>query len=127
GGISPMAKKAAPKAAKPKAASAGAEKKAKSRTKADIYAALADSTGLSKKEVASVFDHLVELIKTALGTRGAGQSVVPGLIKLTARIRPATKAGPKRTPSTKQIEHRPAKPESRVVRARPLKALKEMV
>jgi nucleoid DNA-binding protein len=122
-----MAKKAAPKAAEPKAASASTEKKAKSRTKAEIFAALAESTGLSKKEISSVFDHLVELIKTDLSKKGPGQFVVPGLLKLKVTIKPATKAGPKLNPFTKQMENRPAKPVSRVVRARPLKALKEMV
>jgi nucleoid DNA-binding protein len=113
-----MAKKAATKAAEPKI---------KTRTKAEIYAALAESSGLSKKQVAAVFDHLAELIKNDLGKKGPGQFVVPGLIKLKVAIKPATKAGPKLNPFTKQMENRPAKPASRVVRARPLKALKEMV
>ncbi len=78
-----MAKKAAPKAAEPKAAPAPAEKKAaKPRTKGEIFAKLAESTGLSKKQISSVFDGLSELIKAELGKKGPGLFVVPGLLKL---------------------------------------------
>lgn len=122
-----MAKKAAPKAAEAKAAPAAAEKKSKPRTKAEIFAKLSESTGLSKKQVASVFEQLAELIQTDLSKKGPGQFVVPGLLKLKVAIKPATKAGPKRNPFTGEMENRPAKPASRTVRARPLKALKEMV
>ncbi len=122
-----MAKKAAPKAAEPKAASAGSEKKAKSRTKAEIYAALAESSGVSKKQVATLFDNLVNLIKTDLGKKGPGQFTVPGLIKLKVAIKPATKARRGVDPFTKQMRDYPAKPASRTVRARALKALKDMV
>ena len=119
-----MAKKAAPKAADK---AAGSEKKAKQRTKAEVYTKLAESTGLSKKQVAAVFDHLAELIKNDLGKKGPGQFVVPGLLKLKVRIKPATKAGQRLNPFTKQMMNVPAKPASRVVRALPLKSLKEMV
>ena len=122
-----MAKKAAPKAAAAKAASAGSEKKAKPRTKAEIYTKLAESSGLSKKQVATVFDNLAELIKDDLGKKGPGQFVVPGLLKLKVRIKPATKAGQRLNPFTKQMMNVPAKPASRVVRALPLKSLKDLV
>ena len=49
-----MAKKAAPKAAEPKAAAATGEKKSKQRSKAEIYTKLAETSGLSKKRVVSV-------------------------------------------------------------------------
>jgi nucleoid DNA-binding protein len=124
-----MAKKAAPaaKAAKPKAASAATEKKAKSRTKAEIYGALAESTGLSKKQVASVFEQLAELIKADLGKKGPQQFTVPGLLKLYVRVKPATPAVRKPDPFTKQMRDYPAKPATRKVRARPLKALNDLI
>jgi nucleoid DNA-binding protein len=122
-----MAKKAAPKAAKPKAASAGTEKKAKSRTKAEIYASLAESSGLTKKQIAAVFDQLVELIKTDLGKKGPGEFTVPGLLKLSVKLKPATPARRGIDPFTKQMRDYPAKPASRKVRARALKALNDMV
>jgi nucleoid DNA-binding protein len=122
-----MAKKAATKAAEPKAASAGTEKKPKSRTKAEIYAKLAESTGLSKKQVAGVFDGLSELIKNELGKKGPGLFVVPGLLKIKVVRKPATKAQRKMNPFTKQMQDYPAKPARNVVKALPLKSLKEMV
>ena len=121
-----MAKKAAPKAAAAKAAPA-AEKKVKLRTKAELYAKLAEASGLSKKQVATVFEQLAEVIKADLSKKGPGQFVVPGLIKLRVAIKPATKAGMKKNSFTGEMKFQEAKPASRTVRARPLKALKDMV
>ena len=123
-----MAKKAAPKAAEPKAAPAGAEKKTvKPRTKGEVFSKLAESTGLSKKQITSVFDGLSELIKAELGKKGPGVFVIPGLLKLKRDHKPATKAGQRVNPFTKQMQMYPAKPARNVVKARPLKSLKEMV
>jgi nucleoid DNA-binding protein len=112
-----MAKKAAPTTGS----------KAKQRSKAEIYSKLAESSGLTKKQVSTVFDNLAELIKNDLGKKGPGQFVVPGLLKLKVRIKPATKAGQRLNPFTKQMMSVPAKPASRVVRALPLKSLKDLV
>ena len=78
-----MAKKAAPKAAEPKAAPAPADKKvSKPKTKGEIFAKLAETTGLTKKQISSVFDGLSEVIKVELGKKGPGLFVIPGLLKL---------------------------------------------
>ena len=123
-----MAKKAAPKAAEPKAAPAPVEKKAaKPRTKGEIFAKLAESTGLSKKQISTVFDGMSELIKAELGKKGPGIFVVPGLLKLKVVRKPATKAGQRLNPFTKEMMNVPAKPARNVVKALPLKSLKEMV
>jgi nucleoid DNA-binding protein len=99
----------------------------KLKTKGEIYATLAQSSGLSKKEVASVFDGLSELIKGELGKRGPGQFVIPGLLKLKVQRKPATKAKQGINPFTKQPMLVKAKPARNVVKALPLKSLKEMV
>ena len=122
-----MAKKAAPKAAAPKAAAASSEKKAKQRTKAEIFAKLAEDSGLSKKQISTVFEHLAELIKSELGKKGPGVFVVPGLLKLKVVRKPATKAGERLNPFTKVMMKVEAKPARNVVKALPLKSLKEMV
>jgi hypothetical protein len=122
-----MAKKAAPRAAEPKAASATGEKKAKQRSKAEIYTKLSETSGLSKKQIAAVFDSLSELIKNDLGKKGPGLFVVPGLLKIKVVRKPATKATRKVNPFTKQMQDYPAKPARNVVKALPLKTLKEMV
>jgi nucleoid DNA-binding protein len=125
-----MAKKAAPKAeAKPAPAPAKAEasKSPKSATKAEIYTALADKTGLGKKEIAKVFSALSELIAKDLGKKGPGLFVVPGLLKLKVVRKPATKAKQGVNPFTKEPMTIKAKPARNVVKAVPMKALKELV
>jgi len=124
-----MAKKAAPKAAPKAAESKPAEKAAAPRaaTKAEIYTSLAEKSGLSKKEVATVFTALTELISKELGKKGPGLFVVPGLLKLKVVRKPATKAKQGVNPFTQQPMTIKAKPARNVVKAVPMKALKELV
>jgi nucleoid DNA-binding protein len=123
-----MAKKAAPKSADPKMGSAPGEKPSgKLATKGEIYAKLAHSTGLSKKQIAGVFDGLSNMIKGELGKKGPGVFVVPGLLKLKVVRKPATKAKQGINPFTKQPMIYKAKPARNVVKALALKSLKEMV
>ena len=134
-----MAKKAAPKAAQGKAAPAPAAKAAPKATdtpaparpkpanRAEVYTALAETTGLGKKEVTAVFSALGALIAKELAKNGPGQFVVPGLLKLKVVRKPATKARPGTNPFTGEPMTIQAKPARNVVRALPLKALKEMV
>lgn len=125
-----MAKKAAPKAAEPKAA-APAEKKAdraKPATKADVFAHIAEKTTLSKKQVAGVFAALNELITRELGKKGPGLFQVPGLLKLKVVRKPATKAKQVANPfKPGEMMTVKAKPARNVIKASPLKALKDSV
>jgi nucleoid DNA-binding protein len=113
-----MAKKAA------KAAGAGGTK---SVTKGEIYTALGEKTGLTKKQIAGVFDALSDLIGRELGKKGPGLFVVPGLLKLKVVRKPATKAKQGINPFTKQPMTIKAKPARNVIKALPLKALKDLV
>jgi nucleoid DNA-binding protein len=129
-----MAKKAAPKPAEAKPAPAPAKKaekaaapKAKPATKSEIYASLAEKTNLSKKEIASVFEAMSELIAKDLGKKGPGIFVVPGLLKLKIVDKPATKARPGINPFTKEPTTIKAKPARKAVKAVLLKSLKELV
>jgi nucleoid DNA-binding protein len=123
-----MAKKAAPKAADPKPASPTGEKaSSKLATKGEIFTKLAHTSGLSKKQIATVFDGLSDLIKGELGKKGPGVFVIPGLLKLKVVRKPATKAKKGINPFTKQPMEYKAKPARNVVKALPLKSLKEMV
>ncbi len=75
-----MAKKAAPKAAEPKVAPPAGEKAStKPATKTEFYATLAEKTGLTKKQVSSVFEAFHELHGKELGKKGPGLLTVPGL------------------------------------------------
>jgi nucleoid DNA-binding protein len=128
-----MAKKAASRAPGPKTAPAPAAKAAskaagpRAATKAELYAALAEKTGLGKKEIAGVFSALNELIGKELGKKGPGQFVVPGLLKLKVVRKPATKAKQGINPFSREPMTIKAKPARNVVRASPMKALRELV
>ena len=52
----------------------------KPANKAVVYTALAEPTGLGKKQVIAVFAALGALIAKELGKKGPGQVVVPGLL-----------------------------------------------
>jgi nucleoid DNA-binding protein len=105
-----------------------AENKVKSMTKSAVYQEVAGATNLSRKQVAEVFDALAQLIKRELGKKGPGAFTVPGLLKLKLRKRPATKAGTRPNPfKPGEMMAVKARPASNVVKALPLKSLKEMV
>ena len=123
-----MAKKAAPKAADPKVAAPTGEKvSTKPATKTEIYASLAEKTGLSKKQVTSVFDAFFELHGKELGKKGPGILTIPGLYKIKVVHKPATKARPGFNPATKQPIMIKAKPARKVIKVQPLKALKDLI
>ena len=101
----------------------------KARTKSQIFSDISDKTGLTRKEIAGVFDAMTDLIKRDLGRRGPGQFTVPGLMKIQKVHKP-------RRPARKNVPNPfrpgemmdiPAKPPTNVVKVRPLKSLKEMV
>jgi nucleoid DNA-binding protein len=101
-------------------------KSAKSATKSEILTNIAKATELSRKQVTSVFDALSSQIKDAVGKKGPGAFALPGLLKIIVIQKPAT---PKRkgiNPFTKQEQVFAAKPARKVIKVRPLKALKDM-
>ena len=126
-----MAKKAASRAAESKAAPASAEKSSsgqpKAATKAEIYTTLSEKTGLTKKDISSVFTAMNELIGKELGKKGPGIFVVPSLLKLRVVRKPATKAKQGVNPFTKEPMTIKAKPARNVIKAVPLKGLKDLV
>ena len=99
----------------------------KSPSKSEIFAAIAGATGLAKKQVAEVFQALAGEFAKAVGKKGNGEFVLPGLAKVTVQHKPATKARKGINPFTKQEVMFKAKPARNVVKVRPLKALKDMV
>ncbi len=134
------AKKKAPKrkAAKKKAATRRPAKKKASTakrkpairskmTKTAILSAIADETELSKKQVDAVLEELESLIERHIRKGGAGEFTLPGLLKVRAVKRPATKKRMGRNPATGEEIVIGPKPASIRVRATALKRLKEMV
>ena len=101
--------------------------KDKPRTKSEVMTVLADQAGISKKEVAAVFDGMSQMMAADLKKGNAGVFNVPGLMKVTVQRKPATKARKGINPFTGEETVFKAKPARNVVKVRPLKALKELV
>ena len=121
---------AAPKAAKPAKVLVPLSKvqpSAAPRTKSEIYSVLADTTGLSKKDVSTLFASLSDLVSKDVGKKGCGLFTIPGLMKVRRINKPATKARKGINPFTGEETTFKAKPARNVVKIRPLKALKDMV
>ncbi|HMN96915.1 MAG TPA: HU family DNA-binding protein [Phycisphaerales bacterium] len=100
----------------------------KPRTKSQIITDIAEATDLTRKQVSSVFEAMASLMKKDLSKRGPEVFVVPGLMKVTVRNKPATKAGMRPNPfAPGEMMQVKAKPASRIARIRAMKALKEML
>ena len=100
---------------------------AKPATKSEILSKIAEATQLSRKQVASVFDALSDQIKAAVGKKGPGVFALTGLMKIMVVHKPATPEHKGINPFTKMEQVFAAKPARKVVKVRPLKALKDMV
>ncbi len=97
-------------------------------TKSEIYAKIVADTGLTRKDVAAVFDSLNGQIRKNLAGRGApGTFTVPGLLKMRVVTKPARKARKGVNPFTGEEMVFKAKPASQVVKVSALKGLKDMV
>jgi nucleoid DNA-binding protein len=95
-------------------------------SKTQILDAIAESTELSRKQVGAVLDSLTDIIEGHLKKNGAGEFVLPGLMKMVTVRKPAVKARKGINPFTKEEVTFKAKPASTVVKIRPLKKLKDM-
>ena len=102
-------------------------KKVKPATKSAILQALSSRTELSREQVATVFNELVNYIKHEIGVTGPGVFAFLGLLKIKRVEKPATEARQGRNPQTGEIMMIQAKPKRTVVKVLPLKALKEVV
>ncbi len=105
---------------------AKAAAKKKPMTKTEIYASLAERTGLTKKQVAEFFDALSDLIAENIGKKGPRVFQIPNLCKIVAVDKPALPKRQVRNPATGEMIWAAPKPASVQVRIRPLKKLKEM-
>ena len=114
-------KVAAKKAAPAKKATAIKDK----MTKSQILASIADSTGLSKKQVGDVMGELETLIERSSTKRGAVEFTLAGLMKVSTVKKPAKKARKGINPFTGEETTFKAKPASIAVKVRPLKKMKE--
>jgi len=95
-------------------------------TKAQLFAAISEETGVAKKDVAAIFESLKDIMSRHLKKRGAGSFTLPGLAKFNVANKKATKAQKRTNPFTGEPMTVAAKPARRVVRIRALKGVKEM-
>jgi nucleoid DNA-binding protein len=118
--VKATASKAAPKPTKITASS-------KVRSKSEVLSTIAEHNGLSRKQVAGVFDTLTTLISADLKGK-VGVFALPGMMKITVVRKPATKGGVRPNPfkpgEMMEVKPRPAR---NVVKIRALKQLKAMV
>ena len=96
-------------------------------SKSQFVATLADKTGLTKKQAASALDTINAIITQQLGKGGPGEVLIPGLLRLSVVEKPATREHAGVNPFTKEPMTYKAKPARKVIRVRPLKALKDAV
>ena len=105
-----------------KAAGGGSKK---SLSKSGLIQAIVESIGedASRKQVKNILESLVTVGHRELKKNGI--FTLPGFAKFRVVKKPATKARQGVNPFTKQPMTFPAKPASKSVRARPIKAIKD--
>ena len=124
------AKKVAAKKAPAKKAAVAAKPKAGVKakmTKTAIINDIAESTNMTRAQVTSVMEELESVIERHIRKRSVGEFTLPGLLKIKAAKRPATKKRMGRNPATGEEIVIAAKPATTRVRISALKKLKDMI
>ena len=100
---------------------------AKLMSKSELIQKIADqhSDGLSRKDIKGVIESLADVGYKEFKKTGA--FFVPGFAKFVVIRKPATKARKGINPFTKEPTIFKAKPARKVIRARPVKAVKDAV
>merc|ERR1712085_189720 len=92
-------------------------------SKTGIADALATASQVKKADCARILDALAEMAGTQ--TKSVGKFVIPGLVMIKTRKKPATKAGKRRMFGKEVLVA--AKPAKTVVKAFPVQALKRAI
>jgi len=118
----PIKKTAVKKAPAKKAAPAISTK----QTKTQVIAAIAEETGMTKKDVGAVFTSLADLVDRHMKKRGSGEFTVPEVgVKIRRVRKPATKSRKMISPFTGEEITVKAKPARNQVKVTALKRLKD--
>ena len=99
----------------------------KRMNKSQFVSALAEKSGLDKKQAAAALDTINAMVAQQLGKQGPGEVLIPGLLKLSVVEKPATPKHEGVNPFTKEPMTYKAKPARKVIRVRTLKALKDAI
>jgi len=98
----------------------------KAMTKGEVYKAVADKTGLSRKQVVEVLGATTDIMIKEVKKSGSFNFI--GLMKMTLVKKPAVKGGKLvRNPFTGEMVKQKPKPASKSVKVRPMKALKDQL
>ena len=97
----------------------------KRMSKTEFVEAIASQSGLEKKQVNAVLDAINHVVYKEL--KAENEVVLPGLVKLTSVTKPAVPEREGINPFTKEKTMFKAKPARKVIKPRPLKALKDAV
>ncbi|MEO8496263.1 MAG: HU family DNA-binding protein, partial [Planctomycetota bacterium] len=79
-------------------------------TKTEILTNIAESTGLTKKQVQAVFEAMTSEIAKAVGKKGPGAFTIPGLCKVVRQNKPALPRRQVRNPATGEMVWADPKP-----------------
>lgn len=122
-------KKAVKKAPAKKAVAAKAALKPikSALNKSGLVAHIAEHAGVEPKSVRAVLASLEEVTLASVSKKGAGEFVLPGLLKVTAQKVPAKPKRFGKNPFTGEEQWFAAKPASIKVKVRALKKLKDAV
>ena len=96
-------------------------------TKTQFITTLAERSSLSKKQAETALESMNQLVVEQLSNKGPGQVIIPGLLKMNVVVKPATPEREGINPFTKEPMTFKAKPARKVVKAHPLKALKDAI
>jgi DNA-binding protein HU-beta len=99
----------------------------KRMNKSQFVATLAEKSGLDKKQASSALDTINSMVAQQLGKQGPGEVLIPGLLKLIIVDKPATRKHEGVNPFTKEPMAYEAKAARKVIKVRPLKALKDAI
>src|SRR4029079_16518901 len=102
-------------------------KATKPPSKTEIFASIAETTGLTKRDIGNVFEAINYQTKKDACRSGSKTFAIPGLCKIVVQHKPATKERKGINPFTKGETTFNAKPARHVAKIRPLKKLKDMV
>jgi len=99
----------------------------KRMTKSQFVTTLAEKSGLNRKQATSALGTINTMIAQQLGKRGPGEVLLPDLLRLSVVNKPATRQHEGINPFTKEPMTYKAKAARKVIKVRPLKALKDAV
>jgi DNA-binding protein HU-beta len=99
----------------------------KRMSKSLFVTTLAEKSGLTKKQATLALDTMNAMVAQQLGKQGPGEVLIPGLLKLIVVDKPATRQHEGVNPFTKEPMTYKAKAARKVIKVRPLKALKDAI